>query len=71
VIAVGSKVIMKRDLYEGPDDCHPGGYLAKKGDRLIVREIRDAGQWPFKVSHEDRTDGLTFGVSQDEILEEL
>lgn len=69
---VGDAVIMKQDLYEGPDDHHPGGYLAFAGERLIIREIRDHGSWPLKVSHEDRTDGLTFGVSVDEVtLEEL
>lgn len=65
--SVGCAVMVRADLYEGPDDYHPGGYLAKRGDKLIVREVRPRGEWTIAVSHEDRTDGLMFVVADYEI----
>jgi hypothetical protein len=41
--------------------------LAQPGDRLIVRAIRDRGEWPISVSHHDRTDGMTFSVAENEL----
>lgn len=38
-----------------------------QGDRLIVRAIRDRGEWPISVSHHDRIDGMTFAVAANEI----
>jgi hypothetical protein len=66
--AVGDVVTVVKPLYEPADDTHPGGYLALPGDRLIVRAIRYRGQWPISVSHEDRTDFLTFSVGADELM---
>jgi hypothetical protein len=72
-VTVGDAVMLRADLYEGPDDCHPGGYLAKKGEKLIVRKVKTDYALPWSdplcvnVSHEDRTDGLTFAVRQSEI----
>jgi hypothetical protein len=65
---------LKADLYEHADDHSPGGYLARKGERLIVRKVRTDYKLPWgdplciSVSHEDRTDGMTFAVRQSEIV---
>ena len=64
---VGQEVTVTRQLWEPPDDCHPGGLLALPGDRLIVRVVRESGQFPISVSHHDRTDGMTFQVAPDEV----
>lgn len=64
---VGQEVTVTRKLWEPPDDCHPGGLLALPGDRLIVRVVREGGQFPISVSHHDRTDGMTFQVAPDEV----
>ena len=64
---VGQDVTVTRRLWEPADDCHPGGMLAQPGDWLIVRAIRDRGEWPISVSHHDRTDGMTFSVAPDEL----
>lgn len=72
-VTVGDAVMLRADLYEGSDDCHPGGYLAKKGEKLIVRKVKTDYLLPWSdpmcinVSHEDRTDDLTFVVRQSEI----
>lgn len=65
--SVGDKVTVTKQIWEPADDCHPAGTLAMPGDKLIVRGIRDRGQWPISVSHHDRTDGMTFAVSADEL----
>lgn len=65
--AVGQEVTVTRRLWEPADGDHPGGLLALPGDRLIVRAMRDRGQWPISVSHHDRTDGMTFSVAPDEL----
>jgi hypothetical protein len=64
---VGDAVTPRASIYEGPDDHSPGGYYAMVGEKLIVRSVRDKGHWPISVSHEDRTDGNSFGVSAEEI----
>lgn len=67
--AVGQEVTPTRQLWEPPDGDSPGCLLARQGDRLIVRAIRNhlGGQLPISVSHHDRTDGMTFMVSPDEL----
>ena len=68
---VGDAVELKADLYEHAEEHSPGGYLARKGERLIVRKLwgPDAlSAWTVSVSHESRTDGLTFSVAPDEIF---
>lgn len=67
IFAVHQEVTVTRRIWEPADDCHPGGLLAKPGDRLVVRAMRDYGQWPISVSHHDRTDGMTFSVAADEL----
>ena len=64
---VGQEVTVKRRLWEPPDDCHPGYLLAIPGDRLIVRSFGGSQQHPISVSHHDRTDGITFFASPDEL----
>jgi hypothetical protein len=53
---VGDRVRVKEAIYEPADDHAPGGYVCLKGDLLIVREVREKGQWPLSVSHEEVTD---------------
>lgn len=64
---VGDAVTVTKPIYEPPDEFSPGGFLANPGEKLIVREVRDKGQWAISVSHEGRTDGLTFSVSAEEL----
>lgn len=63
----GDAVMVREDLYEGPNDHSPGGYLARRYEKLIVRKVRINGEWPLCVSHESRTDGATFSVAPAEI----
>lgn len=73
IFKVGDAVTLKADLYEAADDHSPGGYLARKGELLLVRRVRTDYTLPWSdplcisVSHEDRTDGMTFSVRQSEI----
>lgn len=66
---VNDKVRIKQDIYEYPDGDSPGGYLAEKGDIVVIRMIKTDTNfiWTHCVSHEDRTDGATFVVAEDEI----
>jgi hypothetical protein len=63
----GDRVRAKAAIFEPADEHHPGGYCCAKGDLLIVRRVRDWGHWPLSVSHEDRTDGVTFAVGPNEV----
>lgn len=64
---VGQEVTATRRLWEPPDGDSPGGLLAAPGDRLIVRSFGGSQQHPISVSHHDRTDGMTFFASPDEL----
>lgn len=64
---VGQEVTVTRRLWEPPDGDSPGGLLASPGDRLIVRSFGGSQQHPISVSHHDRTDGMTFFASPDEL----
>lgn len=64
---VGQEVTVTRKLWEPPDDYHLGCLLAIPGDRLIVRSFGGSQQHPISVSHHDRTDGMTFFASPDEL----
>lgn len=63
---VGMRVYMRKDLYEGPDEYSPGGYIAYRGDVLLVKKV-----WPkyksMSVHHPHITDGTTFSVYADEV----
>lgn len=64
---VGDEVEIVCDIYEGPDDCSPGGYFAKKGETLIVRDVRpESPFFQIYVSHAHITDN-SFGVRANEI----
>ena len=63
----GDEVTVVDPVYEAADDHSPGGYLARPGEKLIVRQVRDRGQWPISVSHETVTDGSAFSVSTEEL----
>lgn len=68
---VGDRVKIKEDIYEHPDGDSPGGYCARQGDIVVIRNINHETHfvWNHSVSHEDRTDGATFLVDKDEIEE--
>lgn len=73
---VGDAVEVCKDIYEGPDDCHPGGYVARKGDKVIIREIASKESQmnypfcrvhPFYVAHEWVTGKERFVIGPHEI----
>ena len=57
------------DIVEYPSEDGPGGVCGRAGDIVIVRHVsaREGFEWPYGVSHEDRTDGNTFSVGPHEI----
>lgn len=65
--ALGDAVMLRSDLYKEPDEYAPGGYLARRGEKLIVREVREGLEMPIAVSHETRTDGNAFMVRSSEL----
>lgn len=67
MFAVGDEVTVSEEIYEPADEYQPGGALVRPGEKLIIREIRETGEWPIKVSHEFVTDGRMFGVSAAEL----
>lgn len=64
---VGQVVTVTRRIWEPATGDSPGGLLAHPGERLIVRKIYSTGQHPINVSHDFRTDSVTFCVSADEL----
>lgn len=66
-LQVGQKVRLLSDIFEPADEYAPGGYLARKGEVLIVRKLNPQSKFfPVQVSHEHITD-RTFGVTYEEI----
>lgn len=65
-LSVGDEVTLLKDIWEDADDCAPGGYLARKGEKLIVRRLAPESKLPIKVSHSYITNN-SFGVTADEI----
>lgn len=64
---VGDEVVLTRDIYEEADDHSPGGYLARKGEKVIVRAAdANARRFPYSVSHPHITNN-SFGVTAEEI----
>lgn len=61
---VGDKVRAKINLDEY-NDYHGHSRCAAKGDVLIISSLTSLGE--FLVSHEDRTDGMTFYATKDEL----
>lgn len=63
---VGQRVRLLKDIWDDGQDHHPPGYIAHKGEVLIVRRADGRGTFPVAVSHENVTD-RSFGVALDEI----
>ena len=65
--AIGDKVRLLKDIWEGEiDGLIPPGYLAMKGEILVVRRFGGLGKSSLGISHEDRPDDY-FIVFMDEI----
>lgn len=63
---VGDEIELICDIYEHADDHSPGGYLARKGEKLVVRRIyADGKPRPYSVSHHGVLDS-TFVVDAHE-----
>jgi hypothetical protein len=62
---IGQKVVAACDIAEAGSEDAPGGILAFKGERLVVRKFGEKF-FPLYVSHEQITD-RTFGARLDEI----
>ena len=52
-LCVGDKIRTLTSIWDDGADHHPPGYLANRGEVLVVRKIRE--RW-LCVSHEDITD---------------
>lgn len=63
---IGDKIIVVRDIYQPPDECHPGGVLARAGETLIIRGTGKS--FPFYVSHEG-VERSSFGIQWDEFYQ--
>lgn len=63
---VGQQVRLLKDIWDDGQDHHPPGYLALRGELLIVRKIDTGAELPFCVSHESVLD-RSFRVGADEI----
>lgn len=61
--AVGDAVVATANIWDDGEDHHPPGWLAKKGERLIVRRV---GSRYISVSHHNVTNS-SFMVEQNEI----
>lgn len=63
----GQRVRLLADIWDdGNDNHHPPGYLAHKGEELIVRRLDPGHEFPICVSHEGRIDS-SFRVALIEI----
>lgn len=65
---LGQKVKLLKDVWDDGQDHHPPGYLARKGEILIVRALDRGHEFPVCVSHEEVTD-RSFRVALDEICQ--
>ena len=64
---VNDRARLTGEIYEPASDDSPGHTWGSKGDIVIIRKIREGGNWPYTV---DRMDGITFSVGADEIEKE-
>jgi hypothetical protein len=64
--AVGERVQLLVDIWDDGQDHHPPGYLARRGEVLIVRSLDPGHEFPVLVSHEEVTD-RSFRVGLGEI----
>lgn len=64
----GDEVTPTRSLGEHlADEGFAPSTCATAGERLIIREVRLVGPWDYAVSHHDRSDGITFCCSDNEL----
>jgi hypothetical protein len=64
--AKGQRVRLLKDIWDDGQDHHPPGYLAHKGEVLIVRAFDRGHEFPVCISHKRITD-KSFRVALDEI----
>ena len=64
--AIGDKVRLLADIWDDGQDHHPAGYLAHKGEVLIVRAVDPGHGFPICVSHKEITD-RSFRVALEEL----
>ena len=64
--AIGQRVSLLADIWDDGEDHHPPGYLAQRGEILIVRNLDPGHEFPVLVSHEQITD-QSFRVALSEI----
>lgn len=63
---VGDAVRITHDIYQEPCEEMPGGYLAYKGDVVLICRIIEGSSYPYKVKD---ARGDRFGVTGLEIQE--
>jgi hypothetical protein len=63
---VNDRVRMLTNIWDDGQDHHPPGYLAHKGEVLIVRSLDPGHEHPILISHEQITD-QSFRVAENEI----
>lgn len=64
--AEGDRVRLLADIWDDGQDHHPPGYLAHKGEVLVVRKHDLGHEFPYCISHEEITD-RSFRVADCEI----
>ena len=62
----GQTVVLRRDIIDPADDCHPSLLCGKAGDEVVIRYAATFGDFDWYVSHPHRTDAA-FAVKGDEI----
>lgn len=55
-LKIGDRVRLLADIWDDGQDHHPPGYLAHRGEILIVRAIDSGREFPVGISHKGRTD---------------
>lgn len=63
---IGDLVVASRDIYQEADDYFPRMMYARKGDILVIRQLRNSQVFPYNVSHQDVLNN-SFCVSSFEI----
>jgi hypothetical protein len=65
-IKINDRVRLLANIWDDGQDHHPPGYLAHKGEILIVRSLDPGHEHPILISHEQVTD-QSFRVAENEI----
>jgi hypothetical protein len=63
---VNDQVRLLANIWDDGQDHHPPGYLAHKGEVLIVRSLDPGHEHPVLISHEQIVD-QSFRVAENEI----